>query len=95
MSRPPMPIIVVATGRKVFSSEKKTQLKSRTLRKMREGCGTRQALPLFGLCTERRLYQSLCLPAGVPSDQSATPTKNTRIGGSPFIWDGSFDEKNQ
>ena len=49
----------------------------------------------IGLCTERRLYQSLCLPAGVPSDQSATTTKNTRIGGSPFIWDGSFDEKNQ
>lgn len=35
------------------------------------------------------------LPAGVPSDQSATATKNTRIGGSPFIWDASFDEKNQ
>jgi hypothetical protein len=34
------------------------------------------------------------LPAAVPSDQSATPTKNTRIGGSPFIC-GSFDEKNQ
>lgn len=49
----------------------------------------------IGLCTERRLYQSLCLPAGVPSDQSATGTKNTRIGGSPFIWDGSCDEKNQ
>jgi YD repeat-containing protein len=39
--------------------------------------------------------QSLCLPAGVPSDQSATMTKNTRIGGSPFICDGSFDEMNQ
>src|SRR5262245_14947064 len=49
----------------------------------------------IGLCTERRLYQSLCLPAGVPSDQFDTPTRNTRIGGSPFISDGSFDEKNQ
>jgi hypothetical protein len=39
-----------------------------------------------------RMYQSLCLPAGVPSD---TTTENTRIGGSPFIWDGSFNEKNQ
>jgi hypothetical protein len=49
----------------------------------------------IGLCTERRPYQSLCSPADVPSDQSATTTANTRIGGSPFIWDGSFDEKNQ
>ena len=49
----------------------------------------------IGLCTERRLYQSFCLPAGVPSDQSETATKKTRIGGRPFIWDGSFDEKNQ
>ena len=50
---------------------------------------------VIGLCTERRLYKSLCLPAGIPSDQSETATKKTRIGGRPFIWDGSFDEKNQ
>ena len=41
------------------------------------------------------LYQSLCLPAGVPSDQLVTATKNTRIGGNPFIWDCSFGVKNQ
>ena len=45
--------------------------------------------------TKLCLYQSLCLPAGVPSDQSATATKNTRIGGNPFIWDGSCAEENQ
>ena len=42
-----------------------------------------------------RLYHSLCLPAGVPSDQFVTATKDTRIGGSPFIWGCSFGEKNQ
>ena len=33
--------------------------------------------------------------AAVPSDHFATSTANTRIGGSPFSWDGSFDDKNQ
>ena|SRR6516164_9516299 len=42
-----------------------------------------------------RLDHSLCLPAGVPSDQFVTATKDTRIGGSPFIWGCSFGEKNQ
>src|SRR5215467_5081218 len=46
-------------------------------------------------CTERRLYQSLWLPAGVPSDQFVSTTANTRISGSPFICDCSFGEKNQ
>jgi hypothetical protein len=32
--------------------------------------------------------------AAVPSDHFATSTANTRIGGSPLAWDGSFDDKN-
>ena len=47
------------------------------------------------LAAKPRLYHSLCLPAGVPSDQFVTATKDTRIGGSPFIWGCSFGEKNQ
>jgi hypothetical protein len=33
--------------------------------------------------------------AAIPSDHFATSTGNTRIGGSPFAWDGSFDVKNE
>jgi len=38
----------------------------------------------IGLWTERRLHQSLCLPAGVPSDHLSTTTKKTDIGGKVF-----------
>ena len=30
------------------------------------------------------------MSAGVPSDQVPTSTRNTRIGGNPFVWEGSF-----
>ena len=33
--------------------------------------------------------------AAVPSDHFTTSNANTRIRGSPFAWDGSFDDKNQ
>jgi hypothetical protein len=33
--------------------------------------------------------------AAVPPDHFATSTADTTIGGSPFAWDSSFDDKNQ
>jgi len=44
-------------------------------------------------CLDRVVVNLLLMHgAGVPSDHFATSTANTRIGGSPFAWDGSFDD---
>jgi hypothetical protein len=81
----------------VSSANKKLTVRSDDFRFARQSPAIQKVNQRRERCRKSltRMYQSLCLPAGVPSDQSATTTKNTRIGGSPFIWDGSFDEKNQ
>jgi hypothetical protein len=56
----------------------------------------RPAMPeLSGMSRMRSGQSTLDAWAAVPSDHFATMTANTRIGGSPFAWDGSFGDKNQ
>lgn len=45
--------------------------------------------------TKPRTHQSSCMPAGVPSDQFGAATRNTSIGGNPFICGCSMGEMNQ